>query len=66
MSDFANNFTGDGTRAVSATEAKNKFGQLLEVAAQEPIAITRNGRTVAVMISQQDFEWYENVHVPGW
>ena len=40
----------------TASEAKNKFGQLLEMAQAEPIRILKNGRDVAVMLSPEDFK----------
>jgi len=32
---------------MTATDAKNKFGQVLEMAQAEPVAIQKNGRDVA-------------------
>jgi prevent-host-death family protein len=40
---------------VSATDAKNKFGKLLEMARKEPVRIQKNGRDVAVMVSAEDY-----------
>lgn len=40
---------------MSATEAKNKFGQMLEMAQSEPVAIRKNGRDVAFVVSAQQF-----------
>jgi prevent-host-death family protein len=34
-----------------ATEAKNRFGELLETVHREPVEISKKGRTVAVMLS---------------
>lgn len=39
-----------------ASEAKNKFGQLLEMAQSEPVRIQKNGRDVAVVLSPEDFQ----------
>lgn len=41
---------------VTATEAKNKFGELLETVNKEPVFIQKNGRDVAVLMSKADFE----------
>ena len=41
---------------ISATDAKNKFGKLLEMARKEPVRIQKNGRDVAVMVSAEDFD----------
>jgi len=40
----------------AATEVKNKFGQILEKAMTEPIAIEKNGRKVAVMMSMSEYQ----------
>ncbi|HTN60290.1 MAG TPA: type II toxin-antitoxin system Phd/YefM family antitoxin [Devosia sp.] len=40
---------------MSATDAKNKFGQLLEMAQAEPVRIQKNGRDVAVVLSPEQF-----------
>lgn len=41
-------------RTVSSVEAQNHFGELLDNAQREPISITRRGRPVAFIVSQQD------------
>ena len=41
---------------ISATEAKNRFGALLDMAHKEPIKVQKNGRTVGVMISPEQYE----------
>jgi len=41
---------------VPATDAKTNFGALLDKAQQEPVTISRNGRPVAVVMSQTAFE----------
>jgi prevent-host-death family protein len=40
---------------VTATDAKNRFGQLLEMARVEPVHIQKNGRDVGVMLSPEMF-----------
>jgi antitoxin Phd len=40
----------------SSTEVQNNFGEMLDIAQREPIAITRHGRIVAFMISARDME----------
>ncbi|MGV8832782.1 MAG: type II toxin-antitoxin system Phd/YefM family antitoxin [Devosia sp.] len=39
--------------AMTATDAKNKFGQALEMAQAEPVRIQKNGRDVAIMLSPE-------------
>ncbi len=36
---------------MSASDAKNNFGELLECARKNPVRIERNGRPVAVVVS---------------
>jgi prevent-host-death family protein len=42
--------------SISATDAKNRFGELLELARKAPVHVQRNGRDVAVVISPEEFE----------
>lgn len=41
---------------ISATEAQNKFGELLDSARREPVEITKKGRGVAVVLAIEEFE----------
>lgn len=41
--------------AITATEAKNKFVQVLEMAQAEPVRIQKNGRDVAIMLSPEQY-----------
>lgn len=41
---------------LSSADAQNRFGQLLEMAQREPVAITRHGRTAGFVIAPQDME----------
>lgn len=43
-------------KTLNATQAKNQFGQLLDDAQAEPVVISKNGRDVAVLVSQAEFE----------
>lgn len=44
---------------MTATEAKNRFGELLELSRKQPVHVQKNGRTVAVMISPEQFEMFQ-------
>lgn len=44
---------------ISATDAKNRFGQLLEMAQAEPVEIQKSGRTVGVLISPEEYAAFE-------
>ena len=41
-------------KIMTAVEAKNSFGQLLEAAFRAPVAVTKNSREVAAMFSMED------------
>jgi len=40
---------------ITATDAKNKFGQVLEMAQSEPVRVQKNGRDVAVVLSAEQY-----------
>lgn len=40
----------------TATDAKNRFGELLEAVHREPIEIDKKGRPVAVMLSYNTYQ----------
>ncbi len=42
-------------RTATATDVKNRFGQFLELAQREPVAIEKTGRRVAVIISEEEY-----------
>lgn len=41
---------------ISATDAKNRFGEVLEMARKEPVHIQKNGRDAAVLVSPEEFQ----------
>jgi prevent-host-death family protein len=41
---------------ISATDAKNKFGEVSEMARKEPVRIQKNGRDVAVILSADEYK----------
>jgi len=45
--------------AMTATEAKNRFGQALEMAQASPVHIQKNGRDVAVLLSPEEYRRLE-------
>ena len=48
---------------VRASEAKNKFGELVDRVQREPVCIERHGRGVAVMISEADYAEIEQLRL---
>jgi antitoxin Phd len=57
---------GASMRTVSAKEAKDGFGALLDAAQREPVTITKKGRAVAVVLSREDFERLEALEGAHW
>ena len=53
-------------RTMSAKEAKDAFGLLLDTAQREPVTITKKGREVAVLVSKTDFERLEALEDAYW
>lgn len=43
-------------KTLRASEAKNRFGELLDLARREPVKIAKKGRNVAVVLSIEEFE----------
>ena len=43
-------------KTLDASEAKNHFDELLDLAGTEPIQIAKEGRKVAVVVSIEEFE----------
>jgi len=42
-------------KTMSAKEAKNRFGYLIDTARHEPVTIEKHGRPVVVVLSAEDF-----------
>jgi prevent-host-death family protein len=42
-------------KSITALEAKNRFGEVLEAAQRQPVRITRNGRPSVVGISAESY-----------
>lgn len=43
-------------KTLSALEAKNRFGQLLDAAQRQPVTVTKKGRRSVVVMSVEDYE----------
>lgn len=48
-------------KSVTAKEAKNRFGQLIDDAQRGPVTISKNGRPFAVVLSYEDFQMAEEL-----
>ncbi len=53
-------------KTIAAREAKNGFGRLLDTARREPVTISRNGRPVAVVLSIEDYQRFEELEDALW
>ncbi|MHB2266691.1 type II toxin-antitoxin system Phd/YefM family antitoxin [Aliihoeflea sp. PC F10.4] len=42
-------------KSFSASDAKNRFGQLIDMAQAEPVRVQRQGRDVAIVLSPDEF-----------
>lgn len=52
-------------KSMSAKDAKNAFGLLLDTARAEPVTIEKHGRPVVVVLSVEDYErLHDNVGNP--
>lgn len=43
-------------KSLSARDAKNRFGYLIDTARQEPVLIEKHGRPVVIVISTEEYE----------
>lgn len=43
-------------KTLSARDAKNRFGYLIDTARQEPVSVEKHGRPVVVVLSVEDYE----------
>lgn len=43
-------------KSMSARDAKNRFGFLIDTARQEPVSVEKHGRPVVVVLSIEDYE----------
>lgn len=50
-------------KTIPATEAKNRFGAILDAAQREPIVIRRQDRDIAVLLSMTDYERLRSANV---
>ena len=48
--------TGYKMQVFTANKAKTHFGEFIDKAQREPVKVTRRGRTVGIMISEDEYE----------
>lgn len=54
-----NDQNGSDVMKLAATEAKREFGNMIIKAQSEPVRILRNGKPVAAVISDKEYELFE-------
>lgn len=54
------------TTTFTAKEAKNNFGRLLDEARRFPVAVLKNGRRVAVVMSSDEYDEFETKRDAYW
>lgn len=47
---------GQHLQHISAREAKNRFGRLIDEARAAPVAIDKHGRAVVIVLSVEEYE----------
>ncbi|MGP1354623.1 MAG: type II toxin-antitoxin system Phd/YefM family antitoxin [Parasphingopyxis sp.] len=47
-------------KTLSAKDAKNRFGYLIDTARREPVSIEKHGRAVVVVLSVETYETLES------
>lgn len=57
---------GSAMKGTAATDAKNKFGQVLEMAMTEPVAIEKKGKPVAVILSFAEYQRLTELDDRNW
>lgn len=50
-------------RTLSAKDAKYEFGRLIDLARAEPVAVTKHGRAVVVVIAVEEYERLKDIEV---
>jgi prevent-host-death family protein len=48
-------------KKLGASEAKNRFGEMLDFARREPVQIAKKGRSVVVVLSIEEFERFSEL-----
>ncbi|WP_349362539.1 MAG: type II toxin-antitoxin system Phd/YefM family antitoxin [Roseitalea porphyridii] len=50
---------------LNATDAKNRFGRMIDLARSGPVRIQKNGRDIAVVLSPEEFRRLAQAAEPG-
>lgn len=47
-------------KTITAIEAKNRFGQLIDAAQRQPVTVTKQGRPSIIVMSVEDYQRRKN------
>lgn len=50
-------------QTLSAKDAKYEFGRLIDLARAEPVAVTKHGRAVVVVIAVEEYERLKDIEM---
>ncbi|MDF3905988.1 type II toxin-antitoxin system Phd/YefM family antitoxin [Paracoccus sp. AS002] len=50
-------------QTLSAKDAKYEFGRLIDLARAEPVAVTKHGRVVVVVIAVEEYERLKDIEM---
>lgn len=50
-------------QTLSAKDAKYEFGRLIDLARAEPVAVTKHGRAVVVVIAVEEYERLKHIEM---
>lgn len=53
-------------KTMTATDAKTRFGQMLDDAMRAPVVIEKSGRSVAVLVSSQEYQRLQDAEEEMW
>lgn len=53
-------------KTMTATDAKTRFGQMLDDAMLAPVAIEKSGRSVAVLVSSKEYQRLQEAEDAMW
>lgn len=53
-------------RTYSTNEARSKFAEIVDIARREPVAISKHGRVVSVILAKEDYEQYQAIEEELW
>lgn len=53
-------------KTFTANDARSNFSELMDISRREPIAITKHGRIVNVLLAREDYERFARIEDEWW